>query len=536
MPRAKNYQSGNAPIQVNLAAEPFDPVIQLPKNSKNHTKIDLRSYVGHGFDAWVKAFVIVLRSFMESGNYAPSSIVSLGSNGVKSFMPFLIDGDLHFPPKTPDALSVIDLKTYVRQLKLRYPTGSTSKNCYAALKTLLTGMVDYGLIHIPLKDLLPIVPFPKNEMLLAGEKPFTPTEMERLATVAKRDLIAIHHGEFDGADSEAMSVLLLIVAMRTGINATSLIEMERDCLKPHPFMPSLMLLHSVKRRGRGAQSQSIRQTALHDKQTTIRMDGVAVLREALGLSEDLVALAHDDMKNNIWLYRHGQRGRSQTIGCLNTMTSAATFRAFVMRHGLLGDDGEPLRLTFGRLRKTMENRLWKLTDGDLVTVASIMGHTTQVADNHYLKLDERTEAEGAKFIGTAFTEILRGVKLAPTPSGSCQDSLHGELAPKNGVAHCEQFTHCLGCPSYAIVGAHADLYRLFSFQVFLSHEIDYYTSAEWTSWREHHRALICMIDRFTTDKFASDVVTRAKNDAQAKPHPFWAGKIRQLKALRGDLA
>jgi hypothetical protein len=536
MPRTKNYQSCKTSTQGILVAEPFDPVIQLPKNSKNHTKIDLRPYVGHGFDAWVKAFVIVLRSFMSSGNYATSSIVSLGSNGVKSFMPFLIDGQLHFPPKTPEALSAIDLKTYVRRLKLRYPTGSTSKNCYAALKTLLTGMADYGLIHVPLEDLLPVVPFPKNEMLLAGEKPLTPTEMERLATAAKADLIAIHRGEFDGADSEAMSVLLLIVAMRTGINATSLIEMGRDCLKPHPFMPSLMLLHSVKRRGRGAQSQSIRQTALHDKQTTIRMDGVAVLRKALELSQAIVASAPEDLKNNIWLYRHGQRGRSQSVGCLNTMTSAATFRAFVARHGLLGDDGKPLRLTFGSLRKTMENRLWKLTDGDLMTVASIMGHTTQVADNHYLKLDEGTKAEGAKFIGTAFTEILRGVTLAPTPSGSCQDSLHGALAPKNGVAHCEQFIHCLGCPSYAIVGAHADLYRLFSFQVFLAHEIDYYTSDEWTSWRKHHRELICMIDRFTADKFAVAIVDRAKSEAESRPHPFWAAKIRQLKASRGDQA
>ena len=93
------------------------------------------------------------------------------------------------------------------------------------------------------------------------------------AIALKADLIAIHQGMFDGPDSEAMGVLMLIVAMRTGLNATPLMELSRDCLKPHPFMPNMMLLHSVKRRGKGAQAQSVRQTALHDIRTTIRMDG-----------------------------------------------------------------------------------------------------------------------------------------------------------------------------------------------------------------------------------------------------------------------
>ncbi len=160
-----------------------------------------------------------------------------------------------------------------------------------------------------------------------------------------------------------------------------------------------------------------------------------------------------------------------------------------------------------------------------------MGHAPQVADNHYLKLDEETKTEGARFIGTAFADTLRGEHLEPTPSGSCQDSINGSLAPKDGKTHCEQFTHCLDCPSYAIVGTHTDLYRLFSFQVFLSHEIDYFNSAEWASWRDHHLRLIELIDNFTSNKFASNLVSGAKTAAQANPHPFWAVKITQLRSL-----
>lgn len=537
MPRSKNYRAARPAAPANGPSdELFLPVIELPDNPKNHRKLDLRPYLGQGYDAWVRAFASVLRSLLASGNYTASSIASLHSNGIKHFMPFLIDGPLHFPPKTPDKLSAYDLNRYVARLKVQYPNGSTAKNCFAALKTVLTGLADYGFIHTALKDLLPANPFPKSEITLAGEKPLTPAEMGRLASAAKSDLVAIHKGRFDGPGSEAMGVLILIIAMRTGINATPLMELGRDCLTPHPFMPSLMLLHSVKRRGQGAQLQSIRQTALHDKQTTIRMDGVAVLRKALELSESLIDLAPEDLKNRIWLYRHGQPGRSQNVSCLNGAMTSTAFRNFVKRHGLLGDDGAPMRVTLGGLRKTMENRLWKLSDGDLITVASIMGHTPQVADNHYLKLDEETKAEGARFIGTAFAEALRGEHLAPTPSGSCQDSLHGSLAPKDGKTHCEQFTHCLGCPSYAIVGTHADLYRLFSFQVFLSREIDYFNSAEWAEWRNHHRRLIDLIDRFTHDKFAGNLVDGAKAAALAKPHSFWAAKIRNLNASKGEAA
>lgn len=534
MPRAKNYRSEQvaAPAAMSSGDQP-DPLIELPPNPKSHRAIDLRPWLGKGFDAWVWAFASVIRSLIGSGNFSIATIASLHANGIRIFMPFLIDGPLHFPPKKPEDLTAIDLKRFVGRVKLRYPTGSTAKNTYSALKTLLTGMSEYGLIRTELEQLFPANPFPKSEIALSGERPLTHAEMQRLASALKADLIAIHQGKFDGPDSEAMGVLMLIVAMRTGINATPLMEVSRDCLQTHPFMPNLMLLHSIKRRGKGAQSQSVRQTALHDAQTTIRMDGVAIIRKAIKLSEDLVRLAPEALKDRIWLYRCGQQGRSQMVTCLKASTAAAAFRNFVKRHGLLGDDGKPLRVTLAGLRKTMENRLWKLTDGDLTTVASIMGHAPQVADNHYLSLDEETKAEGANFIGTVFTETLRGANLTPTPSGSCQDSMHGARAPKDGKSHCEQFTHCLGCPSYAIVGTQADLYRLFSFQVFLSHEIEYYPPEEWVEWRTHCRKLIDLIDQFTHDNFEHRLVETAKASAIAKPHPFWAAKILSLTVAKG---
>ena len=403
----------------------------------------------------------------------------------------------------------------------------------SAFKSVVVGLMDYGFIDQPDEALLPANPFPMNGAVTRGETSLSQAEMQKLATGLKADLIAIHHGKFDSLESEAIVALMLIIAMRSGINTTPLLEMKRDCLGPHPFMPNLMLVRTFKRRGKGAQSTSLRQTHIHDLAASIPMDGVAVLKKALEMTQVLVPSAAESIKDRVWLYRSSQRGHSkgQTL-CLNMGRVHESTKAIVKRHGLMTDDGSPLRVTFGRLRKTMENRLWKLSDGDLLAVSAVMGHSSQVADNHYLRLDERTKAEGAKFIGEALPAKLRGQDLVPTPTGSCKDSLQGALAPKDGSTHCAEFTHCLGCPSYAIVGTVKDLHRLFSFQRFLMSEMDYYAKGEWHEWQGHHQDLIAQIDQIAFHNFFPEMVEQAKVLAENEPHPFWAIRMRQSQLSR----
>lgn len=467
-------------------------------------------------------------------DYSAATIVSFASNGLKVFLPYLTDiraGGT--PPLRPSDMGATDVARYIAWLRLKYPNGSTAKNYYSAFKSVVVGLMDYGFIDQLHEELLPANPFPMNGSVTRGEKPLSQTEMQRLATALKADLIAIHHGRFAGLESEATVALMLIIGMRSGINTTPLLEMKRDCLGSHPFMPNLMLVRTFKRRGKGAQSTSLRQTHIHDLAATIPMDGVAVLKKALDLSEILVANAPDAIKDRVWLYRSSQRGKDKgkTL-CLAMGSVSELTRAIVQRHGLIADDGSPLRVTLGRLRKTMENRLWKLSDGDLPTVSAVMGHSPQVADNHYLHLDERTKAEGAKFIGEALPAKLRGQDLVPTPTGSCKDSLQGARAPKDGSTHCAEFTHCLGCPSYAIVGTLKDLHRLFSFQRFLVSEMGYYDNREWHEWQSHHQNLIAQIDRIAVDNFSPEMVEQAKALAEKDPHPFWAIRMRQSQLNR----
>ena len=535
MARAKDYKAKTPAITMDLAADSdaSGAIVALPPNPRNHNIIDLRPWLGHGFDDWVWAAATVLKARLHSGNYSVASIVSFAANGMKVFLPYLTGNQGGIVPSRPSDMTATDVVRYIAWLRLKYPNGSTAKNYYSAFKSVLVGLMDYGFIDQSHDVLLPANPFPMNGATTRGETPLSQSEMERLAAALKLDLIAIHHGGFSGLDSEALVVLMLIVGMRSGINTTPLLEMKRDCLGPHPFMPNLMLVRTFKRRGKGAQLTSLRQTHIHDLAASIPMDGVAVLKKVLGMTQNLVAEAPDGIKDRVWLYRSSQRGdlKGQTL-CLNMGRVHENTKAIVHRHGLFADDGSVLRVTLGRLRKTMENRLWKLSDGDLLAVSAVMGHSPQVADNHYLHLDERTKAEGAKFIGEALPGKLRGHDLVPTPTGSCKDSLQGALAPKDGSTHCAEFTHCLGCPSYAIVGTVKDLHRLFSFQRFLMSEVGYYATDEWSEWRLHHQDLIARIDQIAYDNFIPEMVAQAKALAEKNPHSFWAIRMRQSQLSR----
>lgn len=533
MARQKNYTAVLQTVTKGFEVSENDTKIDLPRNPRNHRQLDHAKYMGFGFDAWAIQSIHVIRALLHGGNYSVATLIGYSSNGLRYFLAFLNGGAIESPPATPNNLTKRHLERFVSWLKLKYPNGSTAKNYYTSFKSLALILAEYGFVEANTDDLLPPNPFPNNAQSTKDADPLSLEEMQRLIMALKSDLIAIHKGTFLGSDAEAMAVLLLITAARSGINTTPLLEMKRDALQPHPFIPNLRLITTVKRRGKGAQNKTIRQTNLLDEYSAIPLDGVAVLNKALEISTPLVELASDEISSYVWLYRAGQPGRSNDIVTLTGGALYVTTKSICERHGLKDDRGDRLNVTLSRLRKTMESRLWKLSGGDLLEVSSVMGHTPGVADNHYLKINDEIKVEGATFVGEAFPDKLRGINVIPTPPGGCKDSLHGSLAPKDGVTHCSEFIHCLSCPSYAIVGTVADLYRLFSYQQFLYAEIEYFLTEEWAAWRKRQFDYIQLINDFTSRKFDAALIEQAKAKAEAAPHLFWAKKIEFMKKKRG---
>nr|WP_159465546.1 hypothetical protein [Scandinavium goeteborgense] len=533
MAQQKNYKEGLQSGTKKLEPAAENIKIDLPRNPRNHRRIDHSQYLGLGFDAWAIQSIYVIGALLQGGNFSVATLIGYSATGLRNFLRFLSKGLIESPPATPSALTKHHMERYISWLKIKYPNGSTAKNFYMSFKSLVIILADYGFIENGLDDLLPPNPFPNSAQNTKDADPFTMGEMQRLLSALKCDLIDIYKGTFIGNEAEKMTVLLLLTAARSGLNTTPLLEMERDALTPHPFLPNLKLINTLKRRGKGAQSKTIRQTNLLDEYSSIPLDGVAVLNKALAISKPLVELASEEIRSYIWLYRSGQRGGDNKIAALTSGTLYVCSKSICERHALHDDQGSRLNVTLSRLRKTMESRLWKLSGGDIIEVSSIMGHTPQVADNHYLKINDEIKTEGAIFVGEAFPGKLRGTTITSTPLGSCKDSLYGSLAPKDGVNHCTEFLHCLSCPCYAIIGTLDDLYRLFSYQKFLYTEIEYFLTDEWDAWRKRQLNYIRLIDDFTSQKFNHVLVSQAKVKAELSPHLFWSNKIEFMKKKLG---
>ena len=522
-----------------------EAIFDLRIGAAESRRVDFTQHLGKGYDAWVWGSLDALHSKLNSGSVATRTLLSWAGSGLPRWFEFLAGNhDLAGPAD----LTPKKFHQFIEWLNRRYPFSNSKHSVYGQVKPILAWMCENGLVPFPPESMFPVKSFSSRRAHLQPAKALTQSETARLAQALKKDLIALHQGNFDGPDSEALTVSLLVIALRTGINATPLLEASRTCLSPNPLMPNMMVMRTLKRRGRGSQMLAMRESEAGASTSVIPMDGVAVLKGVIDRTEHLVADAPPDLKERLWIYRsksHRSKGKLSVLTQSRLNFCAA---AFARRHHLLGDDGKVMKPTVQSLRKTMEAKLWGLSGGDLIAVASAIGHTPEVADYHYLRLTDDMKADAARFIGLALPEVLRGNDqdskitmpvsirntIQNTPVGRCANALHGKFAPKNGRDSCDRFTECMTCPTYVVVGSVKDLHRLFSFQEFMRVEIDYIAGPEMTEWREHRRRLVELIDHFTAAKFPASILSEAKDMAAKNPHPFWAARIKTAVNLHGD--
>lgn len=525
--KSKKTFTAPAPIVVGIAPSALDKaaslVIAVPENPSSTRTIDLRPWLGNGIDPWLWVCAGQLRAFLASKEVTPITVADYWSRSLRYFCEFLVatGGKVE-----PGALEPGHIQQFIGWLKDRGSKFGAQKKIYDGTKAVLIALARRG--GVPdYEGLFPTNPFPGSNSTKVGTTPLSPGERERLALALRDDIVAIHKGTFEGTGSAVLTVYVLALAIRTGANLTPLLEASRDCLRPHPFMPNMMLLYLFKRRGNATKLTSLRFSREQEDLLAVPMDGVALLRKVLKITEPLVAEAKPQHRDRVWLYRSGSNHRAG--GQVVVLTNDRLWKritSLIARHDLRADDGEPLRLNLSRLRKTVEQRYWALSGGDLITTAALMGHDPKVADSHYLACTQQMR-ENATFVGEALPAIYRagaaeqkGIPILPgkSPTGRCKDPYNGDKAPKNGEP-CNDFFSCFACASYAIVGSPDDLHRLFSFYWFLEREM---TRARSNDWREEFRHTMNLIDRFTADKFEVDLVAEAKARARVEPLKFWA--------------
>lgn len=496
-------------------------VIDIPANPSRLSSLDLRPWLGKDIDSWVWACASQLRAFLASKEVQPNTVINYWFGGMTNFFEFLV---LTGSKVEPQNLEPRHIEQFIGWLKDQGAKYASQKTFYATTKSVLTALVRRGVVPDH-EHLFPANPFPRSNSTKMGATALSLGERERLAQALRDDIVAIHKGTFQGLGRDAITVYLLALAVRTGANQTPLLEASRNCLRPHPFMPNMMTLSLFKRRGNATKLTNLRFSHEEIGSLAIPMDGVALLRKVLKITETLVAEAKPQHRNRVWLFRDGGRNTGQvTAATAGTLVSGIT--ELISRHDLRDDNGKPLHLNMSRLRKTVEQRYWALSGGDLIATAALMGHDPKVADFHYLACTQQMR-ENATFVGEALPDLYRGGMTAQTispilpgksPTGRCKDPFNGDKAPKNGDP-CDDFFSCFACTSYAIVGSPDDLHRLFSFYWFLEREMNHARSND---WREEFRHTMNLIDRFTADKFDAALVEAAKKRARLEPLKFWA--------------
>lgn len=550
MPRSKKYESTSSVEKLQISRGDISwtgPLVlnyaEASGGRRNPTttrEIDMSKWKGTQYEQWSRAWLQTVDHVVREGRIALATCVKL-ANIHSVFFRFLSELRMTAAPASPKDLKPRHFALLRQWLRASYPASNTVVNYHNHIKYVVLAMMNIGLVS-GFEDEF----FPRNALKRgppsSASKPLSETELERLVQALKRDLIDLHKGEFSRSSGAAMTVYFLVIALRTGGNPTPLLELTRQSLKPH-IVPGMMRLDLAKERASKTYTTPLRGGDQEDEADEpgsiigVPMDGVAILNRVLEISLPLIDRADPSIKDRIWLFEP-ERGDGDVL-CLAQGNLDSNVPRFVRRHDLRGDDGELLVLNVSRLRKNKAQQLLRISGGDLAMVALLLGNTPAVAGRNYLNITQEVRAEGAAFVGEVLEATLAGSSdsdrndVAATPVARCRDTKNGALAPRNG-ADCDQFIHCLGCSSFAIVKSLPDLHRLFSFQAFLRAEIAYYPDEEeFDEWRAHRRRLVELIDSFVKHRFPAALVENARARTGIGLHKFWAIRLQSLNRRGG---
>lgn len=534
------------------------------RNPDGIRTIALSEWLGRGIDAWVWASKDALVAALHARQHELNTLNGY-AGGFRQVFRFLTEGRCVPLLTDPAGMTAAHVRQFVAWLRMRAAArqsrGDGVRTEYTRAKGALRLLLRQYAIKVEERDFFPTNPFAGLSKTSAAQQPLSDAEQQRLAQSLKADLSALHHGRIHLTGADVATLHYLVVALRTGGNPTPLLEMCRDPLRPG-LLPGTMILETRKYRAHKTVRKALRgpQSDTDDPGNNARvipMDAVAVLQRMIAITEPLIAAAPVPYRNLVWLYSsQAQRSRGG-ITCLNKCALHRSIARLVERHGLLGDDGKPLKLNTMRLRQSLAQRGWRLTEGDPFGVAALLGNTPRVAGTNYSSITEKIKAEAARLLGAGLASLLAASSsgktiipiatvttqdLTPTPTARCKDSLYGENAPKDGMNHCRSFLLCLFCKSFAVVGEPDDLWRLFSFQAFLESELARMRTlrgeglvdvAEMQSLCDILLQAITFIDDFTTLHFGPKLPREAKARAKVQLHPFWALELRKARSFRG---
>jgi len=284
---------------------------------------------------------------------------------------------------------------------------------------------------------------------------------------------------------------IVLLSLETGMEMECLFGLKAECLR-NPSR-GYVEIEYYKRRARGSEWKRLR----------VRDGGSStpggLVRLAIKLTERARTHIGTDRLWVIWTIVGLRIPREE---------GAEGVAAFVVHHGLTGDDGEPLKLRLSQLRKTQKAEWYKRTGGQLENFA--VGHSISVAARHYADIpalrhvheqtlaaafqDALDAALQPRIVPPKLETEMRGMPDTaglPVPSGKVRALLDGEqdvwLASCGGFysspfgtagdACPTPFWGCLDCRNAVITAR--KLPALIAFQSFIREQRAALTADDW---------------------------------------------------------
>ena len=184
---------------------------------------------------------------------------------------------------------------------------------------------------------------------------------------------------------------LVLLSLETGLEIECCKALTIDCLRN--ASAGVVDVAYIKRRARGAEHKTIK----------VRDGGVGTPGGLIRRVVEVTAAARrHHSSQGLWVHHRWGTLRDH-IG-----HSRETIDSWTRRHGIVDDDGRPVRLVLSRLRKT-HKALWYLkTEGHMARFA--VGHTREIAARHYADVPSLRPLHEAA-AADAFTEVV--AKSAP---------------------------------------------------------------------------------------------------------------------------
>lgn len=513
---------------------PANSVVKFGRNSTSLRSFDFGRWYGAGIDVIAYACQRQIERFLagQDNPVSATTIVSYCNIGLRHFLEYcMLQATAFERCLTLDDVNRRLIDGYISHLAGLNIETTSQKNTYAKTKSVLNALAQRGILHwITSGDeaTFPRNPFPNSNRKFKGETALSKRERQEF-TAALRQAIRPIWADGAAITSDLLIYALLVVALHTGRNTTPLLEMGRNCLRPHPKDDTVFLV-LWKRRGYNTSKVALRAESKTERELeatpSVRTNVERLIRRVMVLTEPLDSEAPDDLKGRVWLYRIRASASKGQVSALHINLLKQGISRLVAEYSLKDIDGNPLRINISRLRKTFANRIFELADGDLATTAAALGNSPRVTDQSYLAPTEDARRNW-QFMGEVLVQELLtatiGATYKDTPLARCADPHNGQFAPKREGATCMNFVNCLRCKHFAVTAE--DLYKLFSFYFRVLAERSRMDKRRWTREYAHIPRLIdhyIVAEAIRRGAFKAAAVDVARERARIQPHPFWS--------------